>query len=206
MAKEHIGTRIDGKLKKKAQEAAKKLGISYSQFIEDAVELYSGLDSYFIECSEDISDNLLKIDRSMVIQNIFLGWVAEKIALTEVFGDWENNLDEFTTTFEGMLTGEKLVKEIANNLKGEFAFLKTSLGKEREKYRNTSSSENKSPKQLKSRGLRTFYSLIHDFASQISLDGMDSYNNGTVDYNYLKSVSKLNKNIAPENTEDEPSD
>jgi len=127
MAKLPIGTRIDSKLKKKAQEAAKKQKISFSELVEKSVRLYADFDPYFLESLDGFNKNL-KIGKSIILQNIFLKYQARQVAKKRVLGiDAVFNIDslpEFRFTDTGIMTGEKLCEYLVDVLDSQYRELK----------------------------------------------------------------------------------
>ncbi len=137
MARIFTGIRLPEELKKRAEKAASKSGVSLTKFIQDALHLYTHFDPTVIKTVGHIGEQY-GIGESLVIQNILLRYVAEQIAAEAVFGVEEElpNLPEFRRLRTGIKTGEDLLNELVEIFTEKFEVekkLAKTIAKERAK-------------------------------------------------------------------------
>ncbi len=114
MGSVYINIRVPEELKKRADASAKKAGIGFSQFVREALHLYSHFSHpAFMQSVRHIAE-LYGVGESMVIQNVLLRYAAEDIAAEKVFGAEEElpSVPEFRRTRTGTKTGEPLLNEL----------------------------------------------------------------------------------------------
>lgn len=136
MAGVYINIRVPEELKKRADASAKKAGIGFSQFVREALHLYTHFSHpAFMKTVRHFADRY-GIGESMVIQNVMLRYAAEDIAAEKVFGAEEElpSVPEFRRTRTGTKTGEPLLNELVKIFTEKFEVEKR-LAKTIEKQR-----------------------------------------------------------------------
>lgn len=112
-----ITLRTTERRKAKAKDAAEKRGITLSDFIDEAVEFYSGLDDYAARCLMRWGDTL-RLPESLIMSNVFIRRLAELRALEVVSGPVEP--EEFVITSQGPRAGEALYERLFKSFEQKF--------------------------------------------------------------------------------------
>ena len=97
MANKQLGTRHDEKLIEAATNKANTLGLSFNQYINNALEFYTKLDTKFIE-NLHAKAMYLKFSPADLVQRIFADWIAKVDASIEVVGIYSDISRDTITT------------------------------------------------------------------------------------------------------------
>lgn len=110
---EQISFRISSGLKKTVDRAAGGKN-KFSQFVRDAMQLFSGFQHpEFIDEYVHAPADILGISNSMFIQNVVIRYMAEQCAYEEFFNK-RQDIPEFRITPLGINTGHALFEELFN--------------------------------------------------------------------------------------------
>lgn len=105
--------------KERLENAAKEMGISFTDLLKTGAAFYAGLDSTFRKWIQDFSREL-RIQDSLVLQNLAISWLARRDAESEVRGFQDPLLEEFQFTDKGPITGEPLHRLLKEKFVREF--------------------------------------------------------------------------------------
>jgi hypothetical protein len=116
-----VNFRIPLGLKQRLEKAAKGRGRSLTGFAIEAFQLAANVDPSFWSTITDIAE-IHGLSEARVIQNIVLRYLAEQLALDEVYGPDAPRLPtEFTKTQKGQtLTGIDLIERLKAEFVQEF--------------------------------------------------------------------------------------
>ncbi len=126
----YINIRVPEELKGRAEKAAKKAGVGFSEFVRDALHLYTHFSHpSFMKTVQQIAA-LYGMGNSLVIQNIVLRYAAENLAAERVFGIEEElpSVPEFQRTRTGIKTDDELLKDLVDVFTEKFEVEKRCAG------------------------------------------------------------------------------
>ena len=112
-----ITLRTTERQKAKAKDAAERRGITLSDFIDEAVGFYSGLDHYAARSLMRMAETL-QLPEPLIMSNIFIRRLAELRALEVVSGPVQP--EEFVITSQGPRAGEALYERLFESFKQKF--------------------------------------------------------------------------------------
>ncbi len=129
-----VNFRIPIELKKRLEEVAKQRGRSLTGFAQEAFHFVANVDAAFWPTITDLAE-IHGIGESRVVQNIVLRYVAEQLALDEVYGpDTPRLRTEFAKTQKGTtLTGAELIERLKAEFVAAFTIMKSATGVENKK-------------------------------------------------------------------------
>ena len=105
--------------KESLENAAKEMGITFTDLLKTGATFYANLDPTFRKWIRSFSGDL-GIQEYLVFQNLVLSWVARREAHEEVFGYQDPLLEEFQFTDKGPITGEELNRILKQKFKKEY--------------------------------------------------------------------------------------
>jgi len=111
--------RITPSEKESLENAAKEMGITFTDLLKTGATFYASLDPIFRKWIRSFSGDL-GIQEYLVFQNLVLSWVARREAHEEVFGFQDPLLEEFQFTDKGPITGEELNRILKQKFKKEY--------------------------------------------------------------------------------------
>jgi len=129
-----VNFRIPLALKNKLEEAARARGKSLTGFAQEAFHLVANVDPAFWPTITDLAD-MHGLSESRVVQNIVLRYVAEQLALDEVYGpDTPRLATEFAKTQKGTtLTGMELIERLKAEFVTVFSIMKSAARVDKKK-------------------------------------------------------------------------
>ena len=108
-----ISIRVSPEEQEEWKKKAEEQGLSFTDFVKEAVEIRAGFTKYFSDRLKNFS-KLMNVSESIVLQNLVISWMARNIAETEVFPE-KDMLWEFMFSSDGVITGEILYDNLYRN-------------------------------------------------------------------------------------------
>ena len=119
-----VNFRIPIVLKERLEKMAKEQGQSLTGFVQDAFHFVAFMDPPFWPTVRNLAE-IHNVGESRVVQNIVLRYVAEQMALDEVWGDTPRLQTEWSKTQKGTtLTGKELIERLKNEFVVAFTLMK----------------------------------------------------------------------------------
>lgn len=118
MSRKPIGFRIPEKLIQKTQATAKERGITFTDLVEEAMEIFSRFDLDFYRRLTNFSERL-GISKAIILQNTLAAWFGARQGMLEFIGKHQMAFQEFSFSDAGPLDPEEIydlfrLREIAN--------------------------------------------------------------------------------------------
>jgi len=109
-----VSFRLPADLKTRAEQVAKRDGYSLTKLTEKALELITSFDPHFRNALRGFSEDT-QIPQYIILQNLFITWLADRSAFQEAYGGDPRVLDEFIATNRGFITGDRLFRDVYSN-------------------------------------------------------------------------------------------
>ncbi len=112
MAREMITLRVEAEQLTEIDQAASELGMNRTEYLLKAADLMNQFEKKFTwKKVQEYAKGLNTVD-AVVLQNMFIKYLAETQAVKNVYGEYQGIMEEFVTVHDDkgprMLTGEEL--------------------------------------------------------------------------------------------------
>lgn len=111
MADVQTTIRVDGATREHLQKVAKKRGTTFSGLLIEGARMLADFDEGFLDEMQKASDRL-RLNRSTVIQQLMINYLAFDMAMMEVLGTSKTFERAFRFGPDGLITGDELSKQI----------------------------------------------------------------------------------------------
>ncbi len=140
MAKENVNVRLEPGMLTQMDMSADRVGMNRSDFVFESCNLFLSMDKeWTCKKVQGYAKNLNTIE-AVVLQNMFIKYLAQVEAKKQVYGSYSGIMEEFMTVHDDkgprMLTGEELYNVLLDKYTRDEKHNKDKRDKKIEDYKN----------------------------------------------------------------------